>query len=96
VFFRSADLPSAAAYRAVMLGVGQPQAGAGLIASLIYDPYYVAIFTAACAIAFAGPQTWDWTRRITLPKVAACAAGFWAALLLLETQSYNPFIYFIF
>jgi alginate O-acetyltransferase complex protein AlgI len=42
------------------------------------------------------PQTWDWTRQLTWPKVIACIASFWLACILLVSQAYNPFIYFIF
>ena len=41
VFFRARDLPSALAYCQSMLGLGTPQAGAGLIAGVIYQPYYL-------------------------------------------------------
>jgi hypothetical protein len=33
---------------------------------------------------------------MTLPKTACCVALGWLALVVLATQEYNPFIYFIF
>jgi alginate O-acetyltransferase complex protein AlgI len=52
---------------------------------------------AICAvIVWTFPQAWDWTRRLSWARVAACAGAFWLALVALETQSFNPFIYFIF
>jgi hypothetical protein len=33
---------------------------------------------------------------MTLPKTAICFALGWLALVVLATQEYNPFIYFIF
>ena len=50
----------------------------------------------AAIVTWAGIQTWDWTRKITLPKSAAILALFWVSLLVMATQAYNPFIYFIF
>ena len=50
----------------------------------------------AALVVWAGKQTWDWTQRMTLPKTAACFALGWVALVVLATQEYNPFIYFIF
>jgi alginate O-acetyltransferase complex protein AlgI len=47
-------------------------------------------------VVWAGAQTWDWTQRLTLPKVALCFVLAWLALSALATQEYNPFIYFIF
>ena len=50
----------------------------------------------AAFVVWAGKQTWDWTQRMTIPKTAACFALGWLALVVLATQEYNPFIYFIF
>jgi alginate O-acetyltransferase complex protein AlgI len=96
VFFRARDLPSALTYCQSMLGFGTPQAGAGLIAGLIYQPYYLLSVSLAAIVAWAGVQTWDWTRRLTAPKGAVIFALFWVSLLVMATQAYNPFIYFIF
>jgi alginate O-acetyltransferase complex protein AlgI len=96
VFFRAKDLSSAIAYCQSMLGLGTAQPGAGLIAGTIYQPYYLGSVILAAIVAWAGIQTWDWTRRITLPKSAAILALFWVSLLVMATQAYNPFIYFIF
>jgi alginate O-acetyltransferase complex protein AlgI len=42
------------------------------------------------------PDTWDFTKRITLRKATWAFAALWASILVLCTQAYNPFIYFIF
>jgi hypothetical protein len=43
-----------------------------------------------------GLQTWDWSRTITAPKAVAVGAAFVMAAVMLTTQAFNPFIYFIF
>jgi alginate O-acetyltransferase complex protein AlgI len=96
VFFRARDLPTALAYCQSMLGFGAPQPGAGLIAGLVYQPYYLLSVIMAAVVTWAGVQTWDWTRSITWPKGATIFALFWVSLLVMATQAYNPFIYFIF
>ena len=96
VFFRARNLPTALAYCQSMLGFGHPQPGEGLIAGVIYQPYYVWSIAIAAVITWAGVQTWDWTRTITTPKTAVIFILFWISLLVMTTQSYNPFIYFIF
>jgi alginate O-acetyltransferase complex protein AlgI len=96
VFFRARDLPSALAYCQSMLGLGTIQAGSGLIAGVIYQPYYLLSVLLAAAVTWIGIQTWDWTRTLTAPKGAVIFALFWVALLVMATQAYNPFIYFIF
>ncbi|HDQ40465.1 MAG TPA: MBOAT family protein [Desulfonatronum sp.] len=96
VFFRAEDLPSALTYVGTMLGLGQTLAGAGLLDGLIYQPYYLGTFLLAAAVTWACPQTWDWTRRITLTKCMIILLLLVLAVAVLATQAFNPFIYFIF
>ncbi len=96
VFFRAKDLPTALAYCSSMLGLKTPQASEGLIAGIIYQPYYLVSILLAGFIAWFGVQTWDWTRKLTPAKAMVIFLLFWLALLVMATQSYNPFIYFIF
>jgi alginate O-acetyltransferase complex protein AlgI len=96
VFFRAADLPTALAYCRAMFGFADPQAGAGLIGGIIYQPFYVIMLIVAGIIAWGAPQTWDWTRKITPAKAMVIVVLFLISLLVMTTQSFNPFIYFIF
>jgi len=96
VFFRAADLPAALTYCRAMLGLAHAGEAASLLGGIIHQPYYVGSFVAAAAIAWGFPQTWDWTRRISVPKAAVVVAMLWVSLIVLTTQSFNPFIYFIF
>ena len=96
VFFRADSLPRALEYCASLLGLGAAQPGAGLIAGVIYQPYYVASLAAAAAVTWLCPQTWDFTRTLTWPRAALAFVLLWLSLLMLTAQSYNPFIYFIF
>lgn len=96
VFFRAADLPSALAYCGAMLGLGDAQAGAGLVAGVTHQPYYLLSLAAASVVVWTCPQTWDWTRVITPRRAAVVAAVFVVSLLVMTTQAFNPFIYFIF
>jgi alginate O-acetyltransferase complex protein AlgI len=95
-FFRAADLPAAVAYVGSMFGLSAAQPGAGLVAGVIYQPYYLLTFALAALVVWAAPQTWDFTRRLTWPRTAFVLAVTLLAVLALTTQSYNPFIYFIF
>lgn len=96
VFFRAADLNAALAYCRSLFGCGEPQPGAALLSGIIYQPYYVFSFILAGVVVWFAPQTWDWTRTLTWPKVVVVIALLWLALILMLTQEYNPFIYFIF
>ena len=96
VFFRSADLPRALSFLGDMAGVGPVQPGAALIGGIIYKPYYLLSMSAAAVVVWRAPQTWDWTRNLTAARALVCLLALWLSLAALATQSYNPFIYFIF
>ncbi|NOY82152.1 MAG: MBOAT family protein [Kiritimatiellaeota bacterium] len=96
VFFRAETLGRATAYCRSMLGFGQPGPGSQLIAGVIYRPYYVLAMVAAAATVWLGPQTWDFTRRIPPWKAGLLLGVFAGSVVLLTTQAFNPFIYFIF
>jgi alginate O-acetyltransferase complex protein AlgI len=96
VFFRATDLPDALAYLGSMFGVTSPAETAPLLSGLLYKPCYVATFAVAAAITWGAPQTWDWTRALPWWKIALIMVLFACSILVLATQSYNPFIYFIF
>jgi alginate O-acetyltransferase complex protein AlgI len=98
VFFRADSVAQAFAYVGCMFGGGGADAAATALnlGATLFDPQLMSAFVVAAAIAFAAPQSWDWTRRLTLPRVALCMLLLVAALLAMEHQPYNPFIYFIF
>jgi alginate O-acetyltransferase complex protein AlgI len=96
VFFRAPDLPSALRYLGHMLGRSPGAPNADLVSGIIYQPYYAATFAAAAAVTWLAPQTWDWARSLGWPKVAVVLGLFVLSVLVLSTQAYNPFIYFIF
>ncbi len=96
VFFRSPDLGSALGYLGSMTGLVGAAAPASLLGGLVYQPYYLGTVAVAMVIAFAAPQTWDWTRRLTWRQALVSAGALWLSLVMLNTQAFNPFIYFIF
>ncbi|MEI6073103.1 MAG: MBOAT family protein [Verrucomicrobiae bacterium] len=96
VFFRAKDLPSALAYCRSLAGLGHPSDGARLIAGLIFQPYYLGSFLLAGVVAWSAPQTWDWTRSLSFGKAAILLGLLWLSIVVMTTQAYNPFIYFIF
>jgi len=96
VYFRAADLPAAGRYLSSMFALADVPGTAHLLAGIVYQPYYLLTFVAAAIVTWACPQTWDWSRTITAPKAVAVAAAFVMAAVMLTTQAFNPFIYFIF
>jgi alginate O-acetyltransferase complex protein AlgI len=96
VFFRTESLDHAWRYLGNMFGGGTVQDGSELIQGVIYTPYYAGSFVLAAIVTWTMPQTWDWTRKLTPIRAVIAIALFLLSILILETQSYNPFIYFIF
>ena len=96
VFFRADTLPDAWRYLGCMFG-WTVDPGSGTVArGLIYGPWYILNFVLAGAVIWGAPQSWDFTRMLSWKKLIWCITVFLLALLALTTQSYNPFIYFIF
>jgi alginate O-acetyltransferase complex protein AlgI len=96
VFFRSNDVAAALNFCAGMVGLHGFGDASGLLGGALYQPYYLGTLAVAALVTWRFPQTWDWTRSITWPKVAAIMLLLWLAIAVLWTQAYNPFIYFIF
>ena len=96
VFFRAPDLPGAMNYLGSMLGLVTAHQNAGLASGILYQPYYLGTFCLAAGITWLGTQTWDWTRTITQSKAVIIFLLFALSIVVLATQAFNPFIYFMF
>ena len=96
VFFRSETLSDSWQYVCNMFNVGYVNPASSLIRSISFNSYYVTTFIIAAFIVWFSPQTWDFTRRITTYKAVFMIFVFIISLVILTTQSFNPFIYFIF
>lgn len=96
VFFRSDSIKAAALFFGRMTGVVEVTKDAFLISGIIHQPYYLLTFAAAGVVVWMCPQTWDWTRTISWQKAVVAMALLLVSVVVLCTQAYNPFIYFIF
>lgn len=94
VLFRADDLGSAMAYyRSLLPGNGGNH---GLVGAAIGNAYLLGSLTAAAVVVFAAPPTCRVTRQIGPIKAIALLLTFLLTVALLSSQSYNPFIYFLF
>jgi alginate O-acetyltransferase complex protein AlgI len=96
VFFRAADLNAAVRYLKDMLALGDPRPESLLLGVVMFTPYALASLAIAGLVTWLGPQAWDWSRRLTVPRVAVSFVLLALALTMMSSQGYNPFIYFIF
>ncbi len=96
VFFRASNLPHAITHlRSMFSSVNVPES-TDLIAGILYQPYYLLTMCVAGIIIWSCPQTWEWTQRLTPIRMGICLLLFFLSLAVMSTQTYNPFIYFIF
>jgi len=56
----------------------------------------VLTFFIAGLIVWVAPQTWDFTKKLSPLRCVGVMLALWISIALLYTQSFNPFIYFIF
>lgn len=96
VFFRATNLSNAIIHlRSMFSSVNVPES-TDLIAGILYQPYYLLTMCIAGIIVWSCPQTWEWTQRLTPIRMGICFLLFFISLAVMSTQTYNPFIYFIF
>jgi alginate O-acetyltransferase complex protein AlgI len=96
VFFRAKTLPDAVGYLASMFGASQAGPASDVVAGAIYTPYHAAMFVVAALTVWALPNTWAFTSRLSLPRAASGLALLALSVLLMWTQTVNPFLYFQF
>jgi alginate O-acetyltransferase complex protein AlgI len=96
VFFRAKTLPQAWAYFQSLFGAAATTAASDVIAGPLYTGYHVAMFGLAALVVWGLPNTWQFTEKLTVPRAALGAVALAASVLLMWTQSTNPFLYFQF
>ena len=96
VFFRAETLSGALVYLGSMAGLTTVPETSLLVRGVLYQPYYLLVMVIASIVVWAAPQSWDWTRELTVRKFVVIGMLMLLAIVLLTLQSYNPFIYFNF
>jgi alginate O-acetyltransferase complex protein AlgI len=96
VFFRAKTLGQALVYLQSMFGRAPVTPAADAVAGAIYTPYHAAMFLLAAGVVWGLPNTWTITSRLSLPRAVGGMALLAAAVLLMWTQTTNPFLYFQF
>jgi len=96
VFFRAETLTGAFAYFRSLFGVSGATAASNAVAGALYTPYHLAVFSLAVVVVWGAPNTWAFTSRLTPLRAAYGLAVLGIAVLLMWTQTVNPFLYFQF
>jgi alginate O-acetyltransferase complex protein AlgI len=96
VFFRADTLPQALGYLASLFGMGAVTVGSLATAEAMYTPYHVLTFLAAVLVVWKSPESWTFTRTLTVPRAAVCMMLLAVSIVFMWTQAENPFLYFRF
>ncbi len=96
VLFRAATLHEAVTYLGAMLGQGGSGSGMLLIPALLYTRGTLVFMAVALLIVAWPTQAHDWSREITWPKAVVVHPLFCLSLMVMFSQSFNPFLYFQF
>jgi len=94
--FRARDLSAAGRFAASLAGSYNATPPSALVSGVVWVPYLTATFVLAGIVVWACPQTWFWSRDLKAYKAVAAAGVLALSLLVLTTQRFNPFLYFIF
>ena len=96
VLFRSTTLEEAVHYLEVMLGERGAEFTALMLSARLYTQGSL-LLTVLCALVLAWPvQAHEWSQEITWPKAILVHPLFCVSLLVMFSQSFNPFLYFQF
>jgi len=96
VFFRAEDLPAAGRYLAAMFGFGGGNPGAKLVAATLYSWDNLIMMAIAAYIVWGCRQTWEHAKHVGWLKAVLLALLMLWSSVVMFTQTFNPFIYFIF
>lgn len=96
VLFRAHNLPHAGQYYLALVGQAVTQPATALLWPLLFQPYHVLSLLTGAIVVWCCPTAWNFTERLTTSKAIWGGALFLLSIVLLASQQYNPFIYFLF
>jgi alginate O-acetyltransferase complex protein AlgI len=96
VFFRAKTLGMAWSYFQSLFGLSQPGYAGNAVAGALYTPYHVGMLLLAAVLVWGSPNSWALTARISVPRAVGGVALLALSILMMWTQTTNPFLYFQF
>lgn len=96
VFFRADTLPQAMHYLGNLFGIGSAGLASDLAAAPMYTLMHVTIFLTCVLVVWRGPESWVFTRKISLQRAAVVMSLLAVAVIAMWWQPENPFLYFRF
>ncbi len=96
VFFRAKTLPQAWDYFRSLFGMSEAGYASNAIAGALYTPYHASMLGLAAFLVWGMPNSWALTARVDTPRAVGGVALLALSILLMWTQTTNPFLYFQF
>jgi alginate O-acetyltransferase complex protein AlgI len=96
VFFRAKTLGQALAMFRSLFGMAVTTAAADVPAGPMYTRLHVTVFVLAALLVWTAPNTWAFTTRLSVPRAVGAVGLLALSILIMWTQSANPFLYFQF
>jgi alginate O-acetyltransferase complex protein AlgI len=96
VLFRAETLTDALRYLGAMLGFAEGGVGAMLLPSLLYSRGTMMLMLLCAILAFERQQAHEWCSDVTWPKALVLLPILAAALMVMFSQAFSPFLYFQF
>jgi alginate O-acetyltransferase complex protein AlgI len=96
VFFRAKTLPQAVTYLGSLFGLAHTTDSADAAAGILHTPYHWAMVLLAAGVVWGCPTTWRFTERLSIPRAAGGLILLFLSVMVMWTQTTNPFLYFQF
>jgi alginate O-acetyltransferase complex protein AlgI len=97
VLFRAVTLPEAGQFFSAMLIPRAPEGGSALLDAVLYTQGNLAMMALCALLVLQRLQAHDWVeRRFGVPHVVLLIGLFVLALMTMQVQAFNPFLYFQF
>ena len=81
---------------ATMFAPRAAQGGSVLLSGVIYTRGHLILMALCAALVFQPIQVFDWTRKLSWPKIFVIVVLFVLSLMTMFSQSFRSFLYFQF
>jgi alginate O-acetyltransferase complex protein AlgI len=96
VFFRATTLGQALTTFQSLFGLAVTTPASDVAAGAMYNPYHGFVLLLAAVVVWGAPNVWRLTARLDTLRVAGAVACLALAVVMMWTQTTNPFLYFQF
>lgn len=96
VFFRTETFHGAIEYLLSLVALGPQCGGMDLLGGVLHSRYHLLTLAVAAVLVWWAPPVWTFTQRLTPVRAGLCLTLLLISIVLMWTQTENPFLYFQF